>query len=122
MKGADIVVGGAVGDFSAFMAQAGRLVVCGDAGDGLGDSLYEAVIYVRGKIKSLGADAQDRADDRAGLRQVGGLLNGPASITIRKSSSASRPARSCITGTRMRTRSIESPNRGDAEGAEKIEL
>ena len=33
------------------MAQAGRLVVCGDAGDGLGDSLYEAVIYVRGKIK-----------------------------------------------------------------------
>ena len=31
------------------MAQAGRLVVCGDAGDALGDSLYEAVIYVRGK-------------------------------------------------------------------------
>ena len=31
------------------------LVVCGDAGDGLGDSLYEAVIYVRGEIKSLGA-------------------------------------------------------------------
>ena len=27
---------------SAFMAQAGRLVVCGDAGDALGDSIYEA--------------------------------------------------------------------------------
>ena len=48
LKGADIVVGGSVGSFSAFMAQAGRLVVCGDAGDALGDSLYEAVIYVRG--------------------------------------------------------------------------
>jgi len=36
LKGADIVVGGDVGSFSAFMAQAGRLVVCGDAGDGLG--------------------------------------------------------------------------------------
>jgi glutamate synthase domain-containing protein 3 len=68
LKGADIVVGGDVGSFSAFMAQAGRMVVCGDAGDGLGDSLYEAVIYVRGKVRSLGADArfepmtdQDRA-------------------------------------------------------------
>jgi glutamate synthase domain-containing protein 3 len=59
MKGVDIVVGGSVGDFSAFMAQAGRLVICGDAGDALGDSLYEAVIYVRGKIKSLGADAHE---------------------------------------------------------------
>lgn len=58
MKGIDIVVGGNVGNFSCFMAQAGRLVICGDAGDALGDSLYEAVIYVRGKIKSLGADAQ----------------------------------------------------------------
>ncbi|MDX2241933.1 MAG: hypothetical protein NW224_14705 [Leptolyngbyaceae cyanobacterium bins.302] len=58
LKGADIVVGGNVGSFSAFMAQAGRIVICGDAGEALGDSLYEAVIYVRGAIKSLGADAQ----------------------------------------------------------------
>jgi len=58
LKGGDIVVGGNVGSFSAFMAQAGRLVVCGDAGEALGDSLYEAVIYVRGTIKSLGADAR----------------------------------------------------------------
>ncbi len=59
MKGVDIVVGGSVGDYSAFMAQAGRLVVCGDAGDALGDSLYEAVIYLRGNVKSLGADAHE---------------------------------------------------------------
>ncbi|MFZ5528689.1 MAG: protein glxC [Pseudomonadota bacterium] len=58
LKGADIVVGGSVGSFSGFMAQAGRMVVCGNAGDALGDSLYEAVIYVKGDIKSLGADAQ----------------------------------------------------------------
>ena len=58
LKGADIVVGGDVGSFSAFMAQAGRMVVCGDAGEGLGDSLYEAVIYVRGQVRSLGADAR----------------------------------------------------------------
>jgi len=58
LKGGDIVVGGNVGSFAAFMAQAGRLVVCGDAGDALGDSLYEAVIYVRGAVASLGADAR----------------------------------------------------------------
>lgn len=58
LKGGDILVGGSVGHFSAFMAQAGNLVVCGDAGPNLGDSLYEAKIYVRGKIHSLGSDAK----------------------------------------------------------------
>ncbi len=58
LKGGDIVIGGGVGDFSAFMAQAGRMVICGDAGHALGDSLYEAVIYVRGQVASLGADAR----------------------------------------------------------------
>lgn len=58
MKGVDIVVGGSVGHMSAFMAQAGHLVVLGNAGPGLGDSIYEAVLYVRGTIQSLGADAR----------------------------------------------------------------
>lgn len=74
MKGVDIVVGGSVGGFSAFMAQAGRLVICGDAGDALGDSLYEAVIYVRGKVKSLGADAQEQAMQDADYQAVADLL------------------------------------------------
>jgi glutamate synthase domain-containing protein 3 len=73
LKGADIVVGGDVGSFSGFMAQAGRMVICGDAGDGLGDSLYEAVIYVRGKLRSLGADAQLEpmtSADHAAVREL----------------------------------------------------
>ena len=56
MKGIDIVVKGNVGHMSAFMAQSGSLVVLGDAGDALGDSIYEAKLFVRGKVKSLGAD------------------------------------------------------------------
>ena len=56
MKGVDIVIGGNVGHMSAFMAQAGRLVIRGDAGEALGDSIYEARIYVRGEVASLGAD------------------------------------------------------------------
>ena len=75
MKGIDIVVGGSVGSFSAFMAQAGRLVVCGDAGDALGDSLYEAVIYVRGKVKSLGADAHEEPMGAADYDALADLLN-----------------------------------------------
>ncbi len=75
MKGIDIVVGGSVGDFSAFMAQAGTLVVCGDAGDALGDSLYEAVIYVRGKIASLGADAKIEEMTQDDVERLGSLLN-----------------------------------------------
>ncbi len=60
MKGIDIVVHGNIGHMSAFMAQAGNLVVCGDAGDALGDSLYEARLFVRGSVKSLGADCIEK--------------------------------------------------------------
>ena len=74
MKGADIVVGEDVGHMSAFMAQAGRLVICGNAGAGLGDSLYEAVLYVRGTIHSLGADAHEEPMTESDYRTVDGLL------------------------------------------------
>jgi glutamate synthase domain-containing protein 3 len=60
MKGVDIVVGGSVGHMSAFMAQSGSLVVCGDAGSSLGDSIYEAKLYVQGKVESLGADCVEK--------------------------------------------------------------
>ena len=74
MKGIDIVVAGNVGDFSAFMAQEGRLVICGDAGDALGDSLYEAVIYVRGRVKSFGADAHEEPMAESDYAAVAALL------------------------------------------------
>lgn len=70
MKGVDIVVKGNVGPMSAFMAQAGNLVVLGDAGEALGDSLYEARLFVRGTVKSLGADCEEKEitdEDRAVL-------------------------------------------------------
>jgi len=60
MKGIDIVVQGNVGHMSAFMAQKGNLVVCGDAGEALGDSIYEARLFVRGEVKSLGADCIEK--------------------------------------------------------------
>jgi glutamate synthase domain-containing protein 3 len=73
LRGLDIVVKGSVGHMSAFMAQAGNLVVLGDTGDAFGDSLYEARLYVRGKVQSLGADCIEkemRDEHRAALRKL----------------------------------------------------
>jgi glutamate synthase domain-containing protein 3 len=39
------------------MMQRGRMVVLGDAGKNLGDSMYDGTIYVGGKIADLGVDA-----------------------------------------------------------------
>ncbi|NJO22656.1 MAG: protein glxC [Sphingomonadales bacterium] len=60
LRGLDIVVKGSVGHMSAFMAQAGNLVVLGDAGDALGDSIYEAKLFVRGKVQNLGSDCVEK--------------------------------------------------------------
>lgn len=60
MKGVDIVVAGSVGAMSAFMGQSGTLVVCGNAGASLGDSIYEARLYVQGKVESLGSDCIEK--------------------------------------------------------------
>ena len=57
LKGATLAIAGDAGAMSGFMAQAGRILIGGNAGPGLGDSLYEAIIYVGAGIASLGADA-----------------------------------------------------------------
>lgn len=75
MKGVDIVVHGSVGHMSAFMAQTGRLVVCGDAGEALGDSIYEATLFVRGNVKGLGADCVEKPMKDKHKRELEGLLN-----------------------------------------------
>ena len=74
MKGIDIVVHGNVGHMSAFMAQKGHLVICGDAGDALGDSIYEAQLFVRGSVKSLGADCVEKEMRPEHLEKLAELL------------------------------------------------
>jgi methylamine---glutamate N-methyltransferase subunit B len=74
MKGIDIVVGGNVGHMSAFMAQRGNLVVCGNAGEALGDSIYEARLYVKGKVANLGADCIEKEMRTEHLEDLAKLL------------------------------------------------
>jgi glutamate synthase domain-containing protein 3 len=73
-RGINIVVKGSVGHMSGFMAQAGTLVVLGDAGEALGDSIYEARIFVRGKVKGLGADCIEKPLKEEHRGQLGKLL------------------------------------------------
>jgi methylamine---glutamate N-methyltransferase subunit B len=87
MKGVNIVVKGNAGHMSAFMAQSGNLVICGDAGEALGDSLYEARLFVKGTVKSLGADCEVKemsAEDKdilAGLLKQAGCTESPEEFT-----------------------------------------
>jgi methylamine---glutamate N-methyltransferase subunit B len=74
MKGIDIVVGGNVGHMSAFMAQRGNLVVCGNAGEALGDSIYEARLYVKGRVANLGADCIEKDMRPEHLADLANLL------------------------------------------------
>jgi methylamine---glutamate N-methyltransferase subunit B len=75
MRGIDIVVKGSVGHMSAFMAQAGNLVVLGDTGDALGDSIYEARLYLRGQPRSLGADCIEKKMKDKHKAQLRALLD-----------------------------------------------
>ena len=54
----------------AFMAQRGRLVVCGDAGDALGDSIYEARLYVRGSVAEPRRRLRREGDARRARRRA----------------------------------------------------
>ncbi len=58
MKGGLIAIGGNAGYLTGFIAQKGQMIICGDVGDAVGDSMYESLIYVGGKVSSVGTDAR----------------------------------------------------------------
>jgi methylamine---glutamate N-methyltransferase subunit B len=73
MKGGTLLIGGSCGYMAGFMMQRGRIVICGDAGDALADSMYEGVVFVGGRVASLGNDAvieEPTPEDRAALADL----------------------------------------------------
>jgi hypothetical protein len=48
--------------------------VCGDAGEALGDSIYEARVYVRGSVAGLGADCVEKELREKHRTELGELL------------------------------------------------
>ena len=55
-KGGTIISLGDAGSMTGFMMQRGRQIICGKAVHGLGGSMYDGVLYVGGKVASLGID------------------------------------------------------------------
>jgi glutamate synthase domain-containing protein 3 len=55
-KGGTVIVLGDAGSMTGFMMQRGRQILLGDVGPGLGDSMYDGILYVGGKVKALGVD------------------------------------------------------------------
>jgi glutamate synthase domain-containing protein 3 len=87
MKGGMLLVGGSCSTMAGFLMQKGTIVICGDAGDGLADSMYEGVIYVGGRIASLGNDtvvADASPQELADLGQHLASFNLPRPETFRK--------------------------------------
>ena len=64
LKGATVAIAGDAGAMTGFMAQAGTILIGGDAGHALGDSLYEAVIYVQRLHRLPGRGRRGRGHDR----------------------------------------------------------
>ena len=72
MKGGLLIIGGNVGYMAGFMAQKGTMIICGDAGEALADSMYAGVVFIGGAIAELGNDAvieQPTAADEAFLAE-----------------------------------------------------
>jgi glutamate synthase domain-containing protein 3 len=74
MKGIDIVVHGNIGTCPPSWRRRATSSCCGDAGEALGDSLYEARLFVRGKVKSLGCRLHREGD----AARTPGTSGGPA--------------------------------------------
>ena len=108
MKGVDIVVQ-RLGRPHERVHGAGRPSRgCGDAGPDLGDSLYEAVLYVRGKVASLGADCIEKPmTEAASRRRSRGCSSGPASISIPPPSAATARRAGSTTSTSTMPAAIE---------------
>ncbi len=57
MKGGCLIIQGNAGYMTGFMAQKGTIIILGDADEALADSMYEAEVFVGGRIAELGNDA-----------------------------------------------------------------
>jgi glutamate synthase domain-containing protein 3 len=81
MKGGTLLIGGSCGYMAGFMMQKGRIIICGDAGEALADSMYEGEVFVGGKIAALGNDAviqEPTAEDRDALNDLLTTFHVPA--------------------------------------------
>jgi glutamate synthase domain-containing protein 3 len=87
MKGGTLLIGGSCGYMAGFMMQKGRLIVCGNAGEALADSMYEGEVFVGGRIASLGNDTLVREpspEDRTAIQELLRTFDVPCPAAFQK--------------------------------------
>ena len=58
MKNGTIIIGGNSGFMTGIFMMGGRIIILGDVGDDVAESIIRGVVYVKGKVKSLGNNAK----------------------------------------------------------------
>ena len=76
MKGGCLIIQGNAGYMTGFMAQKGTIVILGDADEALADSMYEAEIFIAGRIAELGNDAVIHEPTAAELAALSTTVSG----------------------------------------------
>ena len=86
---------------AGFMAQKGRLIVCGNAGEAFADSLYSAICYVGGEVAELGTDAvyEDMTDAEAS--DLDELLDKHFVPSVRRTKPPGRDFKKIVAGRKL---------------------
>lgn len=74
MKNGTIIIGGNSGFMTGLFMMGGRIIILGDISDDAGESIIRGVIYVKGKIKSLGKNAKVEEVDEDDKKELQELL------------------------------------------------
>jgi glutamate synthase domain-containing protein 3 len=101
IKGGTVLVGGNCGYMAGFMGQKGTIIVCGDTGEGFGDSMYETVCYVGGRIAELGTDAVTERPSAQDAEFVDSMLARYLPANIRKGKPTGRDFTKVVAGRKL---------------------
>lgn len=101
MKGGTVLVAGSCGYMAGFMGQKGTIIVCGDTGEAFGDSMYETVCFVGGRIAELGTDAVTSQPSPQDAAFIDLTLAQYLPIDVRESRPAGRDFTKVVAGRKL---------------------
>jgi len=101
IKGGTVLVAGNCGYMAGFMGQKGTIIVCGDTGEAFGDSMYETVCFVGGRIAELGTDAVTEKPNLQDADFIDSILARYLPPEIRKGKPAGRDFTKVVAGRKL---------------------
>jgi methylamine---glutamate N-methyltransferase subunit B len=101
IKGGTVLVAGNCGYMAGFMGQKGTIIVCGDTGEAFGDSMYETVCFVGGRIAELGTDAVTEKPNAHDAEFIDSLLAQQLPPEIRRQRPEGRSFTKVVAGRKL---------------------